>query len=188
MNDYTIRLAYESELSKIPLIELAAADRFRETHYAYLAVDTEASVDEAYCHQQFAQGLLWVAADEMDQPVGFVVAEVLDDALFIHELDVLPDHGRRGLGRRLIAAVCERARTVGYAAVTLSTFADIPWNAPFYIRVGFCELADAELTPGLRAVQQAEAEGLPNTNRVIMRMELKGIYDRTNIPIPRSNR
>lgn len=184
MTLYTIRQAHENELGKISQIELAAAERFRETRYAYLADESEASVDETYCRQQLAQGLLWMAADEGDEAVGFVVAEVLDDALFIHELDVLPAHGQRGLGRRLIAAVCDRARADGFAALTLSTFGDVPWNAPFYARVGFRELTDAELTPGLRAVQQAEAEGLPNTKRVIMRLELKGNYDRTNLSTP----
>jgi 4-diphosphocytidyl-2-C-methyl-D-erythritol kinase len=40
----------------------------------------------------------------------------------VEEMDVLPAHGRRGLGSRLLAWVCAWARAQGYAAVTLSTF------------------------------------------------------------------
>lgn len=171
MTNYTIRQARPDEFARIPQIELAAAELFRETRYAFVVNDS-ANADEAYCRQQGAEGLVWVAADEADEAVGFVVAEVLGNSLFIHELGVLPAHGQRGLGRRLVDAVCQQARAAGYPAVTLSTFGDIPWNAPFYRRLGFVPLSDEELSEGLRAVQRAEAEGLPNTNRVIMRLEL----------------
>mgnify|MGYP002065158006 CR=1 FL=1 len=45
-----------------------------------------------------AAGRLWVTADENDQPVGFAAVELVDGRPHIQELDVHPDHGRRGLG------------------------------------------------------------------------------------------
>jgi hypothetical protein len=54
--------------------------------------------------------------------------------------------------------------------VTLTTYRDIPWNAPFYRRLGFEELTAAELTPDLREIVLAEAKkGLEPTRRVVMR-------------------
>ena len=58
-------------------------------------------------------GAVLVAADGGDVPVGFALAGFLDRALHIHELDVAPAHGRRGLGRRLIDAACAFAKTEG---------------------------------------------------------------------------
>ena len=60
-----------------------------------------------------------------------------DEALHLEELDVLPGHGRQGIGTRLVRALCDGARGRGIAAVTLCTFRDVPWNAPFYERLGF---------------------------------------------------
>jgi hypothetical protein len=54
-------------------------------------------------------------------------------------------------------------------ALTLSTFRTVPWNAPYYARLGFRELADGELTPGLRDVLAAEATlGLNPADRICM--------------------
>lgn len=175
MSNYHVRLAHQTELAQLPLIERAASVRFLTTPYADLASD-EASIDEAYLRQQHAHGLVWVAADATDEPIGFVVAELLDSAIYIHELDVLPAHGQRGVGRRLVTTVCEWARTSGYPAVTLSTFRNVPWNAPFYARLGFGEMSEVEMSAGLRAIRAAEAQGgLPINSRVMMRLPLQAI-------------
>lgn len=171
-SSYSVRPAVATELAQLPLIERAASVRFAQTRYAALSGDTP-SVDEAYLRQQQAQGLVWVAVDSQDQPIGFIVADVLDGAIYIHEVDVLPEHGQRGLGRRLVSTVCQWARTAGYPAVALATFRDVPWNAPFYARLGFQEIAEDELTPGLLDLRQKETEaGLAATDRVLMRLDL----------------
>jgi GNAT superfamily N-acetyltransferase len=59
--------------------------------------------------------------------------------------------------------------------VTLTTFQDVPWNAPWYSRRGFRVLRDHELTPGLRRRRSLEeAQGLPAELRVVMRFDLAG--------------
>jgi GNAT superfamily N-acetyltransferase len=88
-------------------------------------------------------------------------------------MDVLPAYGRRGLGGRLLEAVCDWARAHGYPAVTLSTFRDVPWNGPFYRRHGFRDLRPAEWTPGMQAIREKEARhGLRVEARVFMRRDL----------------
>jgi GNAT superfamily N-acetyltransferase len=91
-----------------------------------------------------------------DPPVGFACVDVVDGAAHLWQLSVLPSAGRRGLGTALVEAVCGWAAEQGLAAVTLTTFRDVPWNGPFYRRHGFRELA--ELTPGLAAIRAHEVD------------------------------
>src|SRR4029079_7779158 len=82
-------------------------------------------------------GRLWVAL-ENDTAVGFAHGEVLEPrAAHLEELDVLPAHGRRGLGARLVQHACSWAARNGFDSVTLTTFREVPWNMPFYTRLGF---------------------------------------------------
>ena len=101
------------------------------------------------------------------------IVHLLAEAVHLHELDVHPDHARQGLGRRLIATVADWARASGATALTLTTFDDVPWNGPYYTRLGFRTLDLADLSPGLQAVRQAEAEaGLPMEHRICMQLDL----------------
>jgi hypothetical protein len=63
----------------------------------------------------------------------------------------------------------ERAR--GATALTLTTFDDVPWNGPYYTRLGFRMRDLATLSPGLQTVEQAEA-GLPMVHRICMQLDL----------------
>jgi predicted GNAT superfamily acetyltransferase len=76
---------------------------------------------------------------------------------------------RRGVGSALVDAVCDQARKAGYPEITLCTFVEVPWNGPFYAGLGFTELTEAELTPGLQALRDAEREiGLDAMGRRIV--------------------
>ncbi|MGA3354183.1 MAG: GNAT family N-acetyltransferase [Acidimicrobiales bacterium] len=107
-----------------------------------------------------------------EPPVGFVSVEVLDGSAHIRQLSVLPPMQRRGIGRALVAAACDWARAQGYRAVSLTTFRDVPWNGPFYNKLGFFELQ--ELTPGLAAIRQHERDIGDDAlgARIAMRLEL----------------
>src|SRR5699024_9035775 len=70
---------------------------------------------------------------------------------------VAATHARRGLGRALIEHAAGLARERGAPCLTLTTFAQVPWNAPYYERIGFRTLDENELSPGLRAIRDAEA-------------------------------
>lgn len=66
-----------------------------------------------------------------------------------------------------------RAREDGLTALTLTTFTDVPWNAPYYARLGFRALSESELTPGLRRIRAEEAaHGLARWPRVCMRVDV----------------
>jgi hypothetical protein len=57
--------------------------------------------------------------------------------------------------------------------VTLTTFRDVPWNRPWYERLGFRVLGEDELGPELRARRDEEEHlGLPAALRVCMRRDV----------------
>jgi GNAT superfamily N-acetyltransferase len=89
-----------------------------------------------------------------DPPAGFACVEAVDDVAHLWQLSVHPAQGRRGHGSALVVAVCDWATAQGYAAVTLTTFLEVPWNGPFYARLGFRVLG--ALTPGLAAIRAHE--------------------------------
>ncbi|MBA3471500.1 MAG: GNAT family N-acetyltransferase [Herpetosiphonaceae bacterium] len=170
---YSIRLARAAELAQIQAIELAASRLFVGTAFDFLVEGAPIPLPALRDYQ--AAGHIWVAADAADQPVGFAIVRLHRDAVHLHELDVHPDHGRRGLGRRLVQAVGAWAQAQGLAALTLSTFRDIPWNGPLYARMGFVPLTDADLSPELREIRQHEAAaGLPLAARVCMVLVIRG--------------
>lgn len=169
---YRIRLAQVDELPAIQEIEVAAASLFSETDYAFLAEAEPMEI--GFLTERQKEDMVWVAVDDDDKPVGFLVARIIDEAFYINELDVHPSHARRGLGKRLMFSACEWAKGAGLAAATLSTFRDIEWNAPYYAKLGFRILRDEELSPGLIEIRKLESESaLPVDKRVCMRMELR---------------
>lgn len=99
--------------------------------------------------------LLLVAGDP---PVGYARLEMVDGRAHLEGLSVRPSSMRRGIGSALVNAACDEATKAGYSELTLCTFAEVPWNGPFYRGLGFTELTEAELTPGLLELRQAEQE------------------------------
>jgi ribosomal protein S18 acetylase RimI-like enzyme len=106
--------------------------------------------DESENHFEQAELVLVVG----DPPVGFVCVELVDGNPHIWQLAVHPDHGRQGLGRALVEAACEWARSAHFDAITLTTFRDVPWNGPFYESLGF--VAMDTLTPELSEIREHE--------------------------------
>lgn len=168
---YRIQIADADTLHLLPGIEVAAAGRFSE---ADLAPDLRRDgLPQAFLESAARDGRLWTAvATASGRPVGFALATVVDGSAHLYELDVLPEHGRRGLGRALIRAVVEWARRQAFHGVTLTTFRHVAWNAPFYRRLGFREVPTPALTPELaRQLEREAARGL--TRRLAMRLDLE---------------
>jgi GNAT superfamily N-acetyltransferase len=167
---YRILPARPADVRRLAAVELAAA-RLLAGHAPPSVLGETTAVQDLARAQ--AEGRLWVALAD-DQPVGFAHVELIEPAAaHLQEIDVHPDHGRRGLGRRLVTTVCEWARDVGRRSVTLTSFRDVPWNMPFYARLGFEEIPAGDLSPALASVLRDEARrGLDPTRRVAMRRRL----------------
>lgn len=164
--DYTIALAQPQHVEALAGIELSAATML-EGHAP--ASVLEESTPEGTFHRAQQDGRLWVAlADEI--PVGFALVEMLaEDLPHLKEMDVHPYHGRRGLGTALLREVLKWLALLGHQQMTLTTFRNVPWNMPFYARLGFEEIHPAELRPELVAVVRDETgRGLDSAQRVVM--------------------
>lgn len=63
----------------------------------------------------------------------------------------------------------------GLPAVTLTTFADVPWNAPLYRRWGFCDVPREAMPTWLKAIRDDEDAGvLRSWPRVAMQLDVTG--------------
>jgi N-acetylglutamate synthase-like GNAT family acetyltransferase len=161
-----IRLATSADLAEIPVIELAAGELFRTVGMTEVAEHAPPSLEAL--EKWRGEGHIRVADDGTGRPVGFLLHEDVDGAAHIEQVSVHPEVAHRGIGRALIDDLGERAGR----ALTLTTFADVPWNAPYYARLGFRTLSGDEVTPGLREIRRAEdAMGLDAWPRVCMRRE-----------------
>lgn len=168
---YDVRPARPEDLPALAAIERAALRLFVEAGLPDLADGPV--LDLAEVQRYHAEGFVAVAEHPRAGIVGFVVARPLGGCAHVQEMDVHPDHGRQGLGRRLLDAALAWARGAGYRAVTLTTFRDVAWNAPFYARCGFRELPLADASPELLDLRRLEATyGLPSERRILMRLEL----------------
>ena len=157
-----VRAAARSEFALLDEVASRADQLFRTAGYELPDLPLEAAeLDKA--------AAVFVAGRP---PIGFVQVEELDGLAYIVELAVIPRWMRQGIGSALVERACEWARGRGYPAITLTTYADVPWNAPWYARRGFVETA--EFGPGVAAEREREAErGLDAVGpRIVMRRDL----------------
>ena len=169
--DYAIRRAGPEHLEALPAIERAAAVLFEGMGLPDEVMND--STAPADFEEALEDGLLWVALAPGGAAVGFAHVVRVGACAHLEELDVHPDHGRRGLGAALVRAVCDWARAEGLTGVTLTTYRDVPWNAPFYARLGFRELAPDEYGADLaRRVREEATHGLDPLARAVMRFDV----------------
>ena len=166
-----IRAAKTGDLATLQDIERDAGRVFVEIGMDEVAGDDPFPLDVL---DEFRRdGRAWVAVGDHDEALGYVIAEALDGNAHVEQVSVRPASSRRGIGKALVDRVVEWATEHGLDAVTLTTFAEVPWNAPYYHRLGFRTLGDQELTPGLRRKRAEEAaHGLDRWPRVCMRREV----------------
>ena len=170
--DWEITEARPEDLPLLPAIESAAERLFPEDDIPPALRGQPLPV--SLFAEAHARGALFVARlREPGAPVGFALMREVDGQQHLHELDVHPDHGRRGIGRALVEHVCHWAQTRGANSVSLTSFRHLPWNAPFYADLGFRALAQDEIGPELRALLDDEAaQGFDPAKRVAMRRPL----------------
>ena len=164
---YRIRLAEFAELSLLNDLENAAALIFQDTNYA--SEINQAPLSLELLQKQQKQGLVWVAAKDNNQLVGFAVVLIIDKSPHLHELSVIPEYSRQGIGTKLTHTIIKWAKLKNFTQLTLSTFRDIPWNAPFYCKLGFSAINQSDISPGLENIRNQETQaGLPIDERVLM--------------------
>jgi GNAT superfamily N-acetyltransferase len=163
-----IRSVRSDELQAIQDIERAAGEAFRVLGMDQVADDEPPTIEAL--NQYREEGLAWVAADGEDAPVAYLVASLVDGCLHIEQVSVHPAHAGRGIGRTLLDHASGWAEGHAVPALTLSTFTSVPWNAPYYQRLGFRPIDGRALGPGLVRIRaEDESLGLTRWPRVFMR-------------------
>ncbi len=171
MSPMDIRAPSENDLSVMQDIERAAGSWFREIGMPEIADDEPMPLEGLARYRR--DGRAWVAVDDAGVPAAYLVVDIMDGCVHVEQVSVHPRAARRGIGRLLLEHAAGYAAARGIGAVTLATFAEVPWNAPYYARCGFRVLDDSELSPGLRAIRDHEiAIGLHRWPRVYMRRDL----------------
>ena len=139
----TTRLARPEDLPLLGPLEDAAdalfVDRFGAVDWPPATPGEERAAEP---------GILLVAVDDDGTVVGFAHVLDLGGHWHLEQIAVHPAHGRRGVGGDLLRATHVEVAARGGREVTLTTYADVPWNAPFYARHGYveCESLPEHLT------------------------------------------
>jgi GNAT superfamily N-acetyltransferase len=161
-----IRRACESDFAAIGDVELSAGSLFEGTHMHWAVGETTALAELETAIQG---GMLWVA--ELEGSVtGFLLGEVIESELHIWEVSVRREQQGLGFGKALVEAAAMAAANLGLTALTLTTDLTLPWNAPWYGRIGFTVLGDNECSP--RLVELLANEPSPHL-RCAMRRPIK---------------
>ncbi|MFI1203235.1 GNAT family N-acetyltransferase (plasmid) [Streptomyces sp. BHT-5-2] len=165
-----IRVPDPADLTALRALERAAGEPFRALGMAPIADDEPPPAELLAEYRRVGRALAaYDTGRPGEPPRGYLLWDRVDGCAHVEQVSVHPERARRGIGRALIDRAEQES---GLPALTLTTFAEVPWNAPYYARLGFRRLAVDELTPGLRAIRAHEAElGLDRWPRVCMRRE-----------------
>jgi predicted N-acetyltransferase YhbS len=167
----TFRLAVPDDTEAVRAIEYEAAQRFVTVGLTGIA-DAQ-PMNASFVRRKIEAAEIIVAVDSAGRCGGFVMFAPLATRFYIEELDVLTAWAGRRIGAALIGQVERLAAQAGARQLVLSTFRDVPWNAPYYRRLGFSVMDGASLDAKLRAIRASHvAHGLDETRRVFMCREV----------------
>ena len=173
---YTVGPATSEDIPLLNDIELASADLFPP---GYITEQVRAErVPESILRNAVSLGMLWVAREpRTNKAIGYAMLCEEDGRALLAQVDVRPEHGRKGLGAALVRRVIWQAEVLGFPDLYLTTFSNVPWNEPFYRKLGFAVMDEAKAPAFIHHILHEErARGLEN--RVGMRLPLGAPPDR----------
>ena len=151
---YRVRLARDADVPFLAPLERAAAGRFATIGLG--AIARGRPTDAAEYRAAIAAGRLWVVEQGEGTVVGLAIADRLDGEGYLAEIAVDPEHAGRRLAARMIDAVAAWAAGQGCRRLFLTTFREVPWNRPYYERLGFTVVDEVAVGPELRAKRERE--------------------------------
>jgi ribosomal protein S18 acetylase RimI-like enzyme len=155
---YPIRPYRSADLDDFVAVNHAAEQLFAEAGMQLPPDDPAELIQHAHC--------AFVAGEPL---VGFIAVELVDGNLHVAQLSVHPCCHRQGIGGRLLEAAADYASASGLDMMTLTTFRDVQWNAPWYTKRGFAVLPESLWGDGLRSIWVNEvAAGIKIAPRVAM--------------------
>ncbi len=167
---YTIQYATQTDIPLLNPIEAASATIFPA---GSLPADVLAErVPNDILIDALHQGRLLVAVDADQAPVGYAFWQDIDGSALLAQMDVHPQHGRKGLGTALVTRIIDQVAQAGFPYLYLTTFSDVPWNAPFYQKLGFV-LLDADDQPDFIKESLRDERKRGMSNRVAIRYAIQ---------------
>ncbi|MEZ6001994.1 GNAT family N-acetyltransferase [Hyphomonas sp.] len=164
---YDIAPALLDDIARLIEVDLAAGQLFAPT--GLLSDEAlQDHVPETVMVQAVEAGDLLKICNGGDLPAGFALVSHRGGTLYLDQISVHPDHGRRGLGGELVRHVLQVAKQRRLKQVTLSTFRDVPWNAPFYGKLGFREIPRKDMADWMLDLEKIQAESLDVSRRCFM--------------------
>lgn len=155
---WSLRLARSEDAGAFHRVEDDAAELLRSApELAGIAIPPSRSEDNYALLIRRGHCLSAIAGEQV---IGFAAAAPKGREIHLHELSVARSWQRRRIGATLLEALAIDARNSSFRAITLTTFRDIAWNAPFYAAHGFVEVANG----GDSAVE----DGAPDPPRCAM--------------------
>jgi GNAT superfamily N-acetyltransferase len=162
-----IRPPRPDELRLLPQIENEADRSYARIGLGFIVdmpTATLASLEHARRRDRVS-----IAVSPSGRPVGFALMKLHGDTAWLDQLSVLEPWRRHGLGTALIERTAGQAARLGFATLYLSTYRDVPWNAPYYARRGFAEMPAASWPRAVRRqIQQENSHGHPPWRRIVM--------------------
>ncbi|KAJ9607136.1 hypothetical protein H2200_008208 [Cladophialophora chaetospira] len=173
-----VRPASESDIDYIWAIDSSATKKFGSIP---ALADLAASEESPEKFESWLnQGRVYLV-EERDAPVGFVAAHEVNDVLHINEIGVHEDHQGKGIGALLLQAIFEWGQDIArqnnrdVARVSLTTYADVAWNGPWYKKHGFRKVEGELVGPwhAEEAKQDVQNLARPGYRRCFMLWEKK---------------
>ena len=163
---YSIERGVPSHAERLREIERAAGAMFRDVGMGDVA--DHDPTDASYLEECANDGRLLVALAPAGEVAGFLIWSYMDGNAYVEEVAVHPRHAGHRLAARLIDALADAVR--GSArAITLATFREVPWNAPYYAKLGFEELSRSAVgREHIQAWQEQADMGLDMSKRLFM--------------------
>lgn len=169
---YIIRPATENDLHHLPEI-----DNDANLTLAALGVPKLENIDPyevSFYAKHLQKSQIFVASPESDStPVAYAILATKDSQPYLNELAVLTDHRRKGLGRKLLQRCIDAARERDGEWLSLTTYKNVPFNAPFYTQYGFVPFTPDADWPELAKTRAEEKDsGLETLPRIAMRKKI----------------
>ena len=170
--EYAIRFGRPLDIPNLIAADRAASELFRPTGLVPDMATIPESIPVPVLTDALNAGMVLVATHE-DTAIGFALCQIFGTYLYLHQLSVAPEHGRKGIGRELVQRVFLLAENNKCHSVALSTFREVPWNAPFYASLGFKELPAKKRAAWMLEIEQEQSKTLDITKRCFMRRPVR---------------
>lgn len=176
---YSITLAELDDIPALISVDKAASALFEPT-----GLLTEAAladhVPPELLETEIPLANVFVARNEHDWAVGFALIRPRGTGLYLDQISVHPDHGKKGIGRALVIRTLAEAEARKLPHVSLSTFRDLAWNGPFYASLGFKEVSADRLEPYMLEIEEAQKPFMDVSQRCFMRRKVRRSLFRFN--------